>query len=110
MALGSKEFQEIQAALLDGYGDLFDLRQMVRFGLDDSLDAIAGGRNLTEQIFNLIEWADRKGRVLDLVRSAFEDLTPGVRRKNWKKQAVGGTIDEFRQLRPLLHWCGRARF
>ncbi len=72
MALSGKEFKQIQSALEDGYREQFDLRQMVRFGLDESLDGIAAGRTVTERIFSLIDWADRTGRTLDLIRSAYE--------------------------------------
>ena len=49
---------------------------MVRIQLDEILDAIAGGENLRVQIFNLVSWAERNGRVDDLIRSAYKE-TPG---------------------------------
>jgi serine/threonine-protein kinase len=70
MPLNQQQFQQIHDALLDGYNE-FALRQMVRFGLNEALDRIAGGGNLEERVFNLIEWADRTGRERKLVQEAY---------------------------------------
>ena len=70
MPLNKEQFQQIQDALLDGYNE-FNLRQMVRLRLDEALDRIAGGSNLEERVFNLIEWADRTGRERELVQEAY---------------------------------------
>ncbi len=43
---------------------------MVRFQLDERLDLIAGGGDLSEVVFNLIEWAERTGRAAELVAKA----------------------------------------
>jgi formylglycine-generating enzyme required for sulfatase activity len=70
MALNKEQFQQIHDALLDGYNE-FALRQMVRFGMNEALDRIAGGSNLEERVFNLVEWADRTGRERELVQEAY---------------------------------------
>jgi formylglycine-generating enzyme required for sulfatase activity len=70
MALNKEQFQQIHDALLDGYNE-FTLRQMVRFGMNEALDRIAGGGNLEERVFNLVEWADRTGRERELVQEAY---------------------------------------
>jgi formylglycine-generating enzyme required for sulfatase activity len=70
MALNKEQFQQIHDALLDGYNELA-LRQMVRFGMNEALDRIAGGSNLEERVFNLVEWADRTGRERELVQEAY---------------------------------------
>jgi hypothetical protein len=69
MTLNREQFQQIHDALLDGYNE-FALRQMVRFGMNEGLDRIAGGGNLEERVFNLVEWADRTGRERELVQEA----------------------------------------
>jgi formylglycine-generating enzyme required for sulfatase activity len=100
MPLTPEQFKEIEDALLQAYSE-FELRRMVRFGLDENFDGIAGGRNLSEQIFNLILWAERAGRELDLVCSAHEH-NPGNRLlqqcyENWMASpprapaVIGGT-------------------
>ena len=63
------------ASLLDAY-DEGSLRQMVRFQLDEHLDAIAGGGNLAQVVFNLIAWAERTGRIAELIAKA-QAYNPG---------------------------------
>ena len=63
------------ASLLDAY-DEGSLRQMVRFQLDEHLDLIAGGGNLAQVVFNLIAWAERTGRIAELIAKA-QAYNPG---------------------------------
>ena len=63
------------ASLLDAY-DEGSLRQMVRIRLDEHLDLIAGGGNLAQVVFNLIAWAERTGRVAELIAKA-QAFNPG---------------------------------
>ena len=70
MKLTGKQVQEIREALLDAYGSVDALRIMVRIELDETLEAIAGGENLRVLVFNLITWAERTGRVDDLIQGA----------------------------------------
>lgn len=67
--LTGAQFGALQAALLSAF-TLETLRPMVKVGLNETLDAIAGGSNLSAVIFSLIEWAQRTGRLADLVRAA----------------------------------------
>jgi len=69
MPLTGSEFQQLQQALLSAFPTGASLGQMVRFGLDESLDAIATG-NLSTMVFQLITWADAQGRVAELVAEA----------------------------------------
>jgi len=46
------------------------LRSMVRIQLDADLDAVAGGKNLAERVYSLVAWADREGRVLEIIDGA----------------------------------------
>jgi formylglycine-generating enzyme required for sulfatase activity/WD40 repeat protein len=66
-----QQFQQIHNSLLDAYDEL-GLRHMVRLGMDVDLDRIAGGNNLRERVFNLVQWAERTGRIHDLVQVAHE--------------------------------------
>lgn len=70
------QFAALQKALLSAFPSPFKLRQMVKIRLGESLNQIAGGENLAEMVFNLIEWAEAKGRVKELIIKAYED-TPG---------------------------------
>jgi hypothetical protein len=67
--LTGQQVAQLQAALLDAF-DQAELTQMMKVDLGEDLDSIVGGRTRTEVVFNLLGWADRHGRVSDLVRSA----------------------------------------
>lgn len=67
--LSGSQVQRIKEAIVGGY-DLDELRSMVRTHLDESLSHLVGGGPLDTQVFALIEWAERTGRVLELVRAA----------------------------------------
>ncbi len=71
MALTGRQLQDICSALIDAYQSPDDLRIMVRFELNEKLEAIASGDNLRVVIFNLTTWAERTGRVNDLVEGAW---------------------------------------
>jgi formylglycine-generating enzyme required for sulfatase activity len=75
MALTGPQFDLLQNAVLAGY-DEASLRRLARVALGEQLDQIAGGANLTEQVFNLIEWSERAGRVAELIAAA-GDQNPG---------------------------------
>ena len=72
MALSGQQTEQICNALLDAY-DEASLRQMVRVRLDRKLEEIAGGDNLSDIVFSLVDWADRHTRVLDLIDGAYAE-------------------------------------
>ena len=69
--LSGKQIGEIQEALLDAFPARDDLRMVVRIELDERLEAIADGANQRVVIFNLVSWAERTGRIDDLVQGAY---------------------------------------
>jgi predicted NACHT family NTPase len=76
MRLSQKQRKELQDALVDAFPDKSSLEQMLLYELDKKLNAIAGGSNLKEIIFKLIETAESQGWIEDLVRAAYRD-NPG---------------------------------
>ena len=70
MTLHGAQQKQVQKVLLEAF-DEAALRQMTRYELDSDLDIIAGGGDMQERTYNLIEWAVRNGRVLDLINGAF---------------------------------------
>jgi len=63
------DYREFAAALQATFPDEAKLAQFVRYNLDKNLSTIAGGRNLQEIVFNLIEWAENEvglDRLLEL--------------------------------------------
>lgn len=63
------ELNQLLLTLFDGP----ELTRMVRMHLDENLSAIAGGTNLTDIVFNLVYWAERRGRSLDLIDAALAE-------------------------------------
>ena len=56
--------------ILLGAFDEQELREVVKFELNEDLDAIAGGADLNERVFNLVTWAERTNRLSDLLAGA----------------------------------------
>ena len=69
MALTGPQVKQIQQASLDGYS-LDTLRMIMRIELGENLEAIAGPGALSTVAFVLIEWAERTGRVQELINGA----------------------------------------
>jgi hypothetical protein len=61
MLLPGEEKKKLQAAFLAAFPTKSQLAQMVQFGLDENLDIIAGGENLGDIVFHLINWAESNG-------------------------------------------------
>src|SRR5262245_18877260 len=56
-------------ALLDAFPTVGDLARMASYGMDVRLDVVTTG-NLADRVQQLIEWAESKGRVQELIRAA----------------------------------------
>jgi hypothetical protein len=66
----------LQEALVAAFPSPSDLAQMVRFGLDENLDALTAEGSLRARAFELIKWADAHGKIEALVAAARE-ANPG---------------------------------
>ena len=67
--LNGKQFTQIRDALLDAF-DKHALREMMRVEMQETLEHVADGENLRVVVFNLITWAERQGRIEDLIVGA----------------------------------------
>jgi hypothetical protein len=76
MRLTGQWIEDIINALLSAFTSRDDLRKMIRIQMDEHLDEIANGNTLRILAFNLVDWAEQKGRVGDLVTSALNE-NPG---------------------------------
>lgn len=70
MRLSGRQYQKLQEALVQAFPRHADLAQMVRTGLDVNLDHVAGGGNLQDVAFYLIQWAESRGRLDHLLWAA----------------------------------------
>ncbi|BAZ22629.1 hypothetical protein NIES4073_35160 [Kalymmatonema gypsitolerans NIES-4073] len=87
MSLSGQQRKKLQDALLNAFPTLASLEQMLSFGLEKNLRAIAGEGSLQNIVFNLIQAADSQGWVEDLIRAGC-DLNPG----NQLLQAIAETL------------------
>lgn len=67
--LSGVQIQELLSALLDAYNPSI-LRQMVRIALNQRLDEIVSGETFDDQVFNLIDWAERTDSIPELIAKA----------------------------------------
>jgi hypothetical protein len=67
--------RELFDALCKAFPTADDLQRMVSFGLQENLHAIAGGTNdkITNLVFKLIQWAEARGRLDELIAAAYAD-------------------------------------
>ncbi len=70
MSLSGQQRKQLEATLVDAFPRKVLLERMLSYGLDKNLDAIAGGDNLQEITFKLIQTAVSQGWIKDLVRTA----------------------------------------
>jgi hypothetical protein len=72
MRLSTSETEKLFEALLNAY-DHDSLRIMVRLKLGETLERFAGRGNLETVVFNLIESAERRGKLQRLIVGAYEN-------------------------------------
>jgi hypothetical protein len=68
MRLTGEQAKELHDAILSGFGGS-DLDALVRFDLNERLDSVVGNGPLGSVVFSLIEWAERNGRIEDLIQA-----------------------------------------
>lgn len=69
--LSGSQFEQVVNALTAAFTSS-ELGILVRVHLDENIDTIASGENLTVLVSNLIGWAERKGKLPILLRGAIE--------------------------------------
>jgi len=72
MKFSGTKVQSLHKALLSAFPTKSYLEQMIRFQLDENLDTIADGTDHSERVFNLIRWAETKGKLDELINGAIK--------------------------------------
>lgn len=67
--LTGEQIQALWQALLDAYTPS-TLAMLVRFQLNERIETIAHGDNFSDQVYHLIDWAERTGRIEELIAKA----------------------------------------
>ena len=70
MQLTGPEHRQLRDALISAYPSRSTLAQMVSFELNENLNTIVGDGGLSDVVFNLINWAESRGRLEELVTKA----------------------------------------
>ena len=92
MALDGRIVQELQESLLSAF-NVYGLKSLVRFKLNENLDALATGDSHEEVVFKLISWAEQNGRIGELLAAAHEEV-PGNAELNQFIEQYGYLFDE----------------
>ncbi|AFY56877.1 hypothetical protein Riv7116_4456 [Rivularia sp. PCC 7116] len=72
MGLAGSERKKLRQAIINAYPSKAKLKMMVSDELEENLDAIAGGENLNEIVFDLIDWAQSQGKLEELIGAAIK--------------------------------------
>ncbi|NEO14701.1 MAG: hypothetical protein F6J98_22935 [Moorea sp. SIO4G2] len=72
MNLSGQQRKQLQEALIKAFPDKSSLEQMLSFELNKNLNAISGGANLKEVVFELIKIAEAENWIKDLIYGARE--------------------------------------
>lgn len=116
MALSGFEIEELFEALLDAYRDYNKLQRMVRFKLGENLERFAGRGNLETVVFNLIDSADARGKLQDLIVGAYEQNPNNQKLKIFfqtiskdfqKRSILDSDLTTIRNFGPNIDWHGK---
>lgn len=89
MNLTGRQFEYLQDTLLSVFRNQAQLEQMVRIELDENLNAIASGDNLTDIVFGLVRWAEQHNRINDLIDAAVRTIPTNLELQKLKADADG---------------------
>ena len=69
MRLTGKQFAQLQMVILAAF-TRDELRRLLKVDLDTSLELITGDKGFEAQVFDLLLWLERQGRLLEFVECA----------------------------------------
>lgn len=73
MQLDGSEIERLRKAILSAYPKKSSLKILVREKLEENLEEIVFGENLSEVVSELINWAESKGKIELLIISAYDE-------------------------------------
>jgi V8-like Glu-specific endopeptidase len=74
--MNGEQYRSLHEALVAAFPDANSLRRMVRFGLNQNLDAVADTGRLNDAVFELLKWAESHNRIDQLIVAA-RNSNPG---------------------------------
>ncbi|MEA5578661.1 effector-associated domain EAD1-containing protein [Anabaena sp. UHCC 0451] len=104
MKLKKDESEKLFDALLDGYPTYSDIRLMVKFKLDENLaNVTTENSKILTVILDLIEWAETKDKVLDLILGAYEKNPDNLKIKEITYQLLSGIFNKQEEMKRVSH-------
>jgi hypothetical protein len=100
--LNGKQIKQLADGLLSAFTGFDDLARVVRVALDERLSNIVDGKaSFTDQVWKLVEWAEARGKVRDLIRAAVAEVPDNIQ-LSAAAEAVfgGGVLDDLATARP----------
>ena len=91
MELSGSQRKALLQAIISAYLSQGDLEMMVDLELEENLTAIAGGNNYQQVVFNLIKWAQAKGKLEEFLEAALNDNPDNRQLKAIKAQLLSNT-------------------
>jgi hypothetical protein len=92
--------------LLAAFTDFDDLSRLVRIALNERLNEVVDQRaTFKDQVWKLVDWAEAKGKVTDLLGAAVEAVPGNARLQEAVRSVFGRTVGGGR---PLQHLRRRA--
>ena len=76
---------QLAEALVDAFGNVGTLGQMVQIEMNRNLDAIAGGATISAVAFNLVDWAKRSGYLTELIQGAVDTQPRNQKLRDYAK-------------------------
>jgi V8-like Glu-specific endopeptidase len=113
MKFSGAELQKLVNAIVSAYPTKEDLAMMVQFELEENLDAIAGGNNLNQLVFNLItKWAIPRGKIYRLIIAAYqtnsdnEELKESYQTVVFQRRFLVNFTPKSKEFGPDINWHG----
>lgn len=112
MHLSGNERKKLRQAIISAYRSEADLQIMVDDELEENLNAIAGGGNLTQIVFSLIQWAESRGKLQQLILAAYETNSGNPDLKQFyqsifeQKFIVQPLVNTTNNFGPDINWLG----
>lgn len=113
MKLSGADIKKLVNAIVSAYPTKEDLAMMVEFELEENLNAIAGGNNLNQLVFNLItKWAIPRGKIYRLILAAYETNPDNEELKEFyqtvvlQKRFFVNETPKLKEFGPDINWRG----
>src|SRR5437588_11269820 len=93
MRLNNEQYRRLTDAMVKALRKKPVVERVVRFSLNEDLDAIVGGDTLTDIVFNLVGWAESQVRLEELIVEAHHENRGNLLLKAVSEEILATTLD-----------------